>query len=305
MRRLFVSVTVALAIGWGLTPQVAWSWGKNGHQVVGKIAELRLSDKAKKALALITDLSLADDQIANWADRIAHMASFQGTFKFNSLWHFVDIPFDADEYDPDREAEAVAKRLNLPVEKVGKTNNVIEQIAIWKKVLADPTQPTFKRKTALRFLVHFLGDIHQPLHCATRDDAGGNAVDVVYLGIFDPHHVKLHQVWDNNLVHELQGKLESEVFAFKLNQLIDQQGEAAGWEAVTSPKAWAKESHQLAKKFAYPPVLEQDWDTKHLPVRLEMDYVKRCKPVVQTQLMKAGVRLAKLLNEALEASAGP
>jgi hypothetical protein len=297
-------VTVTLAIAWGLTPQVAWSWGRNGHKIVGKIAELRLSDKAKKALAQITDLSLADDQIANWADKIAHMPGFQGTYKFNNLWHFVDIPFDADEYDPDREAQAVAKRLNLPLEKVGTKNNVIEQIEIWKKVLADPNETLFKRKTALRFLVHFLGDIHQPLHCANRNDAGGNAVQVIYLGIFDPH-VKLHQVWDDNLVNEVQGELEPEVLAFKLNQTIEQQGKAADWEAVTTPKEWAKESHGLAKKFAYPPVIDQKWDTKHQPVRLEMDYVKACKPVVETQLMKAGVRLAKLLNEALEASASP
>jgi hypothetical protein len=167
----------------------------------------------------------------------------------------------------------------------------------WKKVLADKTAPAVQRRSALGFVVHFLGDIHQPLHCATHDDEGGNTVPVIYLGVYDLH-VKLHQVWDDNLVTAVRGRLDPSAYAYKLHTQVSDKDKAE-WEAAAAPRQWAKESHQLAKDVAYPPVIEQKWDAHH-PVRIDSDYVNRAKPVVERQLMKAGVRLAKVLNDALD-----
>jgi S1/P1 Nuclease len=302
------SVTFALVIvGFTICTQHAWSWGRDGHQAVGKIAELRLNDKAKTALEDLTDLSLANDKIANWADSIAHVPSLvkgPGLLSHNNFWHYADIPYEVETYDQEREANEVAKRLKLSVNDIGKDNNVIEQIGRWRKVLADPTKQVSERKTALRFLVHFVGDIHQPLHCISRkNDGGGNAVDISYLGVINPH-VHLHQVWDDNLVLELKGKQTTDVFAFALNQKV-MPNSAMEWEKIISPKDWAEESHRLAKKFAYPPVIDQMWDENKQPVRLDIGYVNTCKPVVETQLMKAGVRLAKLLNDTLGSLPNP
>jgi hypothetical protein len=294
MRRPFTSLTLAVTVLWCLTPQVGWTWGRDGHSIVGRIAELRLSEKAQQALADLTDRSLADVQVSSWADTITH----QTVYPLNAFWHYVDIPFDANEFDPQREAEAVAKRVDKTVAQIGTKNNVIDQIASWKDVLANTKGTRYKRYTALRFVVHFLGDIHQPLHCITRNDAGGNDVPVTFLGQFDPH-VKLHQVWDTSLVALARGKTPLDTYAAKLNKRITDKNQAE-WEADMAPRAWAKESHELAKQYAYPPVLEQKFDQhKEVPVRLDEGYAQKAVPVVETQLMKAGVRLAKVLNEAL------
>jgi hypothetical protein len=233
-------------------------------------------------------------QLSSWPDTITH----RDLFPLNAFWHFVDIPYDAADFDPQREAAAVAKRVGKSVEDIGTKHNVIDQIGVWKKVLADRKATRYKRYTALRFVVHFLGDIHQPLHCTTRDDAGGNAEPVLFLGTYDPH-VKLHQVWDTSLVDYLRGRMPVEVYAGKLNQKVTEKN-AADWVADMSPRTWAKESHELAKRVAYPPVLDQKWEANRaVPVRLDRDYVQRAAPVVEVQLMKAGVRLARVLNDAL------
>ncbi len=288
MRRHIVGPALAILHLWCLTPQQGWTWGRDGHSIVGKIAELRLSDKALDGIADLTDRSLGDVQISSWPDTITH----NPTPPLNAFWHFVDIPYDTDDFDAEREAEAVAKRAGKTVKEIGTRNNVIDQIDIWKAALADSKAPRYKRYTALRFVVHFLGDIHQPLHCSTRNDAGGNGVPVTFLGQFDPH-VKLHQVWDDSIIHLARGRFPVDAYAGKLNKQIS-DGNLAAWQADMSPRNWAKESHALASKFAYPPVIEQKWDDHQaVPVKLEMDYAQTAIPVVEIQLMKAGVRLAK------------
>ena len=294
MRRALGGTALAMSVVWCLTPQTGWSWGRDGHSIVGKTAELRLTDKAHAALADITDRSLGDVQVSSWPDTITH----QPVFPLNAFWHYVDIPFDVDDFDPEREAEGVAKRVNKTVADIGTKNNVIDQIEYWKKVLADTKENRFKRYTALRFVVHFLGDIHQPLHCATRNDAGGNAVPVTFLGQFDPE-VKLHQVWDTSLVNYARGNLSVDAYAAKLNQRVTDTNQM-DWQTDMMPRTWAKESHELAKTVAYAPVLEQQWDEhKDVPVKLDQAYALKARPVVEMQLMKAGVRLAKVLNDAL------
>jgi hypothetical protein len=111
--------------------------------------------------------------------------------------------------------------------------------------------------------------------------------------------VKLHQVWDTSLIDFARGQTPLDTYAGKLNQRITDKNQT-DWEADMGPASWAKESHQLAKKYAYPPVIDQKWDDhKNDPVNLDIDYAKNAMPVVEAQLMKAGVRLAKILNEAL------
>jgi hypothetical protein len=119
---------------------------------------------------------------------------------------------------------------------------------------------------------------------------------VTFLGQYDPH-VKLHQVWDNSLINFSRGNVALDSYSGKLNQKIT-SSKKTEWEADMAPRTWAKESHELAKKYAYPPVLEQEW-SNDVPVKLDLGYANAARPVVETQLMKAGVRLAKVLNDAL------
>jgi hypothetical protein len=176
-RRHCWGLLLAATALWGLVPQMGWAWGRDGHYIVGKIAELRLTNKTHAALADLTDRSLADVQISSWPDTITHQPK---PYPLNAFWHYVDIPYDAEEFDRDREAKAVAKRVNKTLEEIGTNNNVIDRIEYWKGVLANPKKNRYERYTALRFVVHFLGDIHQPLHCISRNDTGGNDVPVTF-----------------------------------------------------------------------------------------------------------------------------
>lgn len=173
---------------------------------------------------------------------------------------------------------------------------VLGKIEDFKAVLADKSLPKERRQEALVFLVHLVGDLHQPLHCATRDDNGGNGLKVKYLG-HSGNHLNLHSVWDDNLVHEVMVDVDPLKTAAKLNEGIAAADRTA-WQSG-KPKNWMMESYEAARTKSY---LQGDGETP-LPTtgtpNLDEDYVKRNKAVVAEQLKKGGIRLAKVLNDAL------
>ena len=140
------------------------AWGPEGHRIIGRIAEAHLTPQAQAGVKdLLNPLNstsqlsrLSDDQISCWADWIRHNWT-------NSVpWHFVDIPYNAAQYDPIRDC-------------ANHNGCVVEAIHTFSKVLADKHAKREQRLEALKFVVHFVGDIHQPLHCAERNgDKGGN-----------------------------------------------------------------------------------------------------------------------------------
>src|SRR5206468_2323769 len=155
-------------------------------------------------------------------------------------------------------------------------------------------QPKAKRVMALKFLIHFVGDIHQPLHCADRSgDQGGNKDSVHFLegvGL-----TNLHAVWDSDILDENMQELDPEEYADQIKPKITTASRAA-WEAVTGPVKWANEGHEAAKNFAY---MDVPLPSPGHPFTLNAAYVDRAKPVVEMQIQKGGVRLAKLLNDIL------
>jgi hypothetical protein len=133
----------------------AFAWNGEAHQLVAYIAEERLSDKAKSGVAeLLGDAQLSDAEVASWADQIRRDR------RETAPWHYVNIPIDADGYDPKRDANG--------------GDNIIDALERQSKVLADKRAPKEERIEALKFVVHLIGDIHQPLHCGDRGDKGGN-----------------------------------------------------------------------------------------------------------------------------------
>lgn|SRR5262249_45408216 len=280
--RCFCWASALLAVGIvGLLPTPAGAWGKDGHIIVARIAELHLKPNARAAVrTLIGDRSIADDRIANWADLIRGSAAYREKYPKNSQWHFVDIPFDATSFDPDRDCK--------------NGNCVIDRIESFLKVIKDDNATGDTRKEALFFVVHFMGDLHQPLHCAERNgDRGGNLLQVTYRGDSDPH-LNLHRVWDTNLVHECLGELTPLDYAHRLS-LAMTKAQQKEW-AKGDPKAWAEQSHQLAVDKAYRTAGGEQLATSGV-VALDDDYADKNKTVVEAQLQKAGVRLARLLNE--------
>ena len=250
------------------------AWGPAGHEIVGRIAEQHLTPATIQFIHNLHDpeIHIADAGFANWADFI------RKDRPETASWHFVDIPFAANQYDPDRDCRQHG-------------GCVVEAIERFRRVLADRQTNVAARIEALKFLVHFVGDIHQPLHCAERHgDHGGNTVWVDWPG--NPQATKLHAVWDANLVeknlHDRQ--LTATEFAAQLNHAVT-AAQLQVWSAGT-PADWAWESHRLAITEVYATIPESD---RVHP--LDAAYIANGQHLIAEQLTKAGIRLAVLLNQ--------
>jgi hypothetical protein len=246
------------------------AWGPKGHEVVGTIAQQLLNDDTEKAVKdLLGDVTLAS--VANWADDVRHTSQYA----YSAPYHYADMPRGVDEFDLSRDCPA--------------EGCVVQAINDYCAVLADTSKPKDKRAEALKFLVHFVGDIHQPLHAGYADDKGGNSISV---RLFNKK-TNLHSVWDSGLIDH-QGK-DADTLASDLLSKLNAT-KTAKWTAVLDPSDWATESHGLAVSHAYAhpngsPVLANE--------NLGTDYYDDGIDVVNEQLSKAGVRLAAILNHAL------
>ena len=167
---------------------------------------------------------------------------------------------------------------------------------MFAKTLADPTKSKEDRETALRWVVHLVGDLHQPLHCAERDhDKGGNS-QLCWLLDQKGKPSNLHSVWDSGIIRKMMGKEKIADFAADIDKKIP----ASKLKSLASgtPTDWANASHDLAVRYAYNGV--QVGTVPHLNQR----YVDRAEPVIQEQLARAGIRLAMVLNKHLRRPEG-
>jgi nuclease S1 len=251
-------------VGIALLPGPAIAWGSIGHLIIARLATERLSPQARAAVKrLLGGSSLAT--VANWADEIKEAEPY------TTRWHFVDIPRRSDHY--------VARR-DCRTTPAG--DCAIAAIERFEQVLRDGHAAPTRRARALKFLVHVVGDLHQPLHCADDHDAGGTKLLVLFYG--EP--MDLHRVWDAGII-ERTGLPEA-AYAKALDDWLSTQDIAALQSGSVTD--WAEESHAAAVEHAYA-----------LPRtrKLTAAYVRASRPVVDRQLAVAGVRLARVLNEAL------
>jgi hypothetical protein len=236
-------------------------WYDEGHRLVARLAETRLTPRTAEAVReLLGGQTLADASL--WADRI------RGQRRETGPLHFVNIPLGADRYIPERDC---------PHDRC-----IIAAIARDRRILADTAASPAARAEALRFLVHFIGDLHQPLHVANDGDRGGNERPVSFLGATR----NLHEVWDGELL-EAAGLDESQYYD-RLRRLMDSL-DLGPLERGTVAD-WAMEGHRIAVAHAY-----------DLPRNGVMGpaYVQANLPLVDRALVAAGVRLAAVLNDAL------
>lgn len=274
--------------------------------MVCQIAEHFLTPRSReKVRNVLQEQTLGDYEIASWPDIIRGNREYEALYPQNSRWHYVDL----DVYSP-REA--------LQLSANGQ--DIVGQIRFWHRELSRRRLPRDRRLDALRFLVHFVGDVHQPLHCAYRyNDLGGNLIPV---HSFRGAHFEidaatpmdrlpnLHSVWDEYLVYELLNGLEPPILAAQLAEAITPE-QRQQW-TTGDPWEWALESHELARTRAYRFSDGKDvpftWSRPGMDLTRE-NYIDAAVPVVREQLQKAGVRLAHLLNTALdpprEGPAGP
>lgn len=255
---------VLLALALLAVPAVAWGWGQNGHRVVGEIAERHLSDHARRQIAVILDGDgLAE--ASTWPDDVRSDPAFDQA----GPWHYVSID--------DHETLATTAR--------AAEGDVLEAMQRFEAVLRDPAAPKERKAEALRFLVHFVGDVHQPLHVGRRDDRGGNSIRVRWFR----EDRNLHSVWDEGLV-ESQRLSFSEMTRF-IDQATPQQ--IAAWQADPYEE-WVRESFCL-RPLVYGFGSEAPADPGGVP-DLRYAYVFHKTPVVEERLLQAGIRLAGRLD---------
>jgi len=258
---------IALALACAMAPiQEARSWGAAGHSIIAEIAQRRLPPRVQRTIHRLLGGTASLASVAGWADQIAT----QRPETVN--WHFVNIPYAASSYDPVRDCRPTPKG-----------DCVVAAIERFKAILADRSQSRRRRSEALIFLVHLVGDIHQPLHCADRDDAGGNKTAVTFFGTA----TNLHMVWDVGIIEKHAFDWGQHVRELEENGLIPKPSAGQQRGSVAD---WAWETHVAAVNVAY--AIPADG-------ALGDAYYQRSLPIVQRQLALAGIRLARILREAL------
>jgi len=252
----------------------SFAWGSKGHRIVGDIARDHLSATARQNLiALLGNDDLA--AIANWADEVRP----QRPESYG--WHFVDIPKDSAGFSDERDCYHPDRR--RPSTQEDHQNCVVDRIIFFKQVLANQSASQGDRLEALKWVVHFVGDIHQPMH-AIDEAHGGNDIHVTEFGSTQcgRYPCNLHYEWDSGLI-EHTGRSEQEYVAY-LEQIITAKKLQAGGQ----PGDWANESLRLAK---------QVWINDGGAI--DEAYFKTNISIVDERLALAGLRLAAVLNEAL------
>lgn len=240
------------------------AWGPRGHAIIARIAADNLTPAAHLQLSQLLggDAPALMVLESGWADEI------RADRPETAPWHFVNIEVGSSGYDAKRDCP--------------KDNCVVRQIERDVGLLRDERAPVAARRDGLRFLIHFVGDLHQPLHATDRHDKGGNNF-TIYEG---RKRSNLHRVWDEDLVEALGPDPLAD--AADIEAALP-AGEKARMMAGT-PADWANETFQTGTREIYARLPAQG------PVRLPRDYASRERAVVRQQLARAGFRLAMLLN---------
>jgi S1/P1 Nuclease len=255
MKILFRSVLLIISI------TILASWGYEGHQTIALIAESHLTPKAKAAVQiLLRDQKMTD--VASWADDVRN----EPEWRYTAPWHFVNV---ADGLDEVGFKNAVKQQSNP---------NLYTAILKCEKDLEDPALTLSQKTIALKFLIHFVGDAHQPMHISREIDRGGNTIQLQ----FDGKGTNLHALWDFKLLDHQA--LTDEQIAAQVDKLAPpdiSRLQNAG------PLDWMYESYQLST------TLYKEIDQDNKPGE---DYYRAHIPIVDRRLEEAGIRLAGELN---------
>ncbi len=298
----------------------AFGWGCEGHQIVALIARAHLTPAASAAVDRLLSENPPDaglDHYCKSADAMADSAAWADEVRRSEKtgeWHYVDIPLT--ERKPGSLAAWCPPISGAVVSPAGKDRPgcVTNAIEYQWDILLDTSRSGADRATALRYLIHFVGDMHQPLHASDNDDEGGNCTAMKFFDQEKP--ANLHSIWDTLLIqHELALKKETAAdYARQLDSRFSDKWLLWG-TAPVDPTAWAWESNRLAREFTYgdlkPAIPVEKPGSKADPkaacdaerdkvsalhIAIADTYFDQTIPVVGEQLARAGYRLADLLN---------
>jgi hypothetical protein len=293
IQHIFLAALIAIFS----TPGWLLAWGDRGHEITGVIAYARLTAPVKKQVnAFLSgdrDSLTPGDFVSRttWADeyRDSDRLTTKRRYETTRNWHFVNIDLVTGRVD------SVCNRkmpTGVPASAGPAKACIIDKIDQFTAELRDTSVARSEKLLAFKFLLHLVGDLHHPLHAADNRDRGGNDVIVVFGN--SSRRESLHSYWDNYLVQRLGS--QSRTVGSSLDRQIT-AAQATAW-AKGAPIDWAKESFHQAKTVAYDFTGQQKL-TGQNGVRLNSTYERRAVPVVREQLSKAGVRLATVLNAAL------
>lgn len=273
---------VILTVGYS---HIVFPWGPTGHRIVGEIAQNKLSNKSLLQVKNILDnQSLA--RVSNWPDEIK---SDPDNHRHTFSWHYMTWPQGQDEYEYDGEGE------------------LVQAIEDSFATIKNKRKPKHERATALKFLVHLVGDLHQPLHVGNGQDMGGNTCQVIFHG----ERTSLHSLWDEKLIAKTDLSF-TEYTKFLLEKKIN----VANVDLKNEIISWARESRELREKI-YPDevdkpktkkstILSKDYcrrDIDHMDSelpKLGYKYSYEFKSKMEERLLLAGLRLADLINVAFD-----
>lgn len=307
--RLFLALAILL-----LAAASTLAWGCKGHQTVALIAEKHLTPEARQFVDKLLSENPIDSQLKRYCgnvtrDLLADASTWADDIRSerkNGPWHYVDIPRGAARGPVDQYCDTEGCI----------TRAIVDQLAILKDKSADPR----KRADALRYIIHFVGDLHMPLHATTNNDEGGNCVPVRYFrrrprenrSSFTPN---LHALWDTAILERDMEGAEPPEFAELLSQMFS--ADFPKWQAAgIHVDDWAWESHDLADSIVYgaliptvpvetPAPVHSCTDANNIGermLRLHLfageAYQQAAAPIVEERLAQAGLRLALILNDA-------
>ena len=288
--RALVVVGILFNIGW---PCAGLAWGDEGHEVIGYVAQRFLVPAAREKVAALlaadTDPLVAHNIAAasTWADKYRDLDR-DGARERTRRWHFVDIELAEPDIDWACFGHPALPRGTLASNGPA-LDCVVDKIDEFAAELAAPDTDPTERIVALKFLLHFVGDLHQPLHASDDHDSGGNAKHVSASGLKPG---TLHHYWDTDFV-DLLGPDPEHVAMVLVGRISD--ADVRTWSRG-STEEWAMESFKVAKNDAYGQLPSPNYGKTY---RVTQEYVAMATRDVATQLSKAGVRLAWLLNKTL------
>lgn len=261
----------------------ALAWGPTGHRVVGAIAERHLEPAVGlKVFNILKGQSLS--RVSNWSDEIK---SEPETYQHTYNWHYTDWKEEDHQHD---ETSSSGKLLTA----------IREQVA----VLKDKNATADKKEFALKFIVHLIGDLHQPLHVGNGLDRGGNNCKV----LFHKKETNLHALWDEGLIdftnlsftelanYVAQGRTKEEVSAWRQGDALDWALESKVIRSTIYPQDLNPQQNMSVKQYCRSDISVSQDD---MP-KLAYEYSYKFVPVLEKRLFQAGLRLAKLLNETLK-----
>ena len=249
-----------------LLAQSLWAWGPTGHRVAARFAEDRLTPRALAAVHQLLGPEVRIADASTWADEEHEISG-------SKSWHYVNVPLTVAVYEP---------RFCQP------GGCVVSKIEDFRRILADTNAARSARQQALKFLIHLVADLHQPLHVGDNSDHGGNLLQVRFFDLGS----NLHRVWDSQIIE--YHTTNEQVWLWDLTFLANPKM-VLEWSKGT-PGDWATESLMTAKSAYRLPgsqvIIRQG-------TRLGAEYYNFALPIIQRQLAKAGIRTAFILNAIL------